>query len=104
MSAELLTLSSGAYVHRIIKDDAGLSLSGSGENAEEVNASLDNKMGYSIRCRIVEEFFAKAPSQVLCRDFTDTARESIRKLSRSSWTLQLRSPTLMRMAKPSACS
>ena len=73
MSAELLTLTYGAFVHRLIKDDAGSSSSGSGENAEEVNAILD-KMGYNIGCRMVDEFFAKSPSQGLCRDFTDTAR------------------------------
>jgi hypothetical protein len=38
-----------------------------------VNAILD-KMGYNIGCRMVDEFFAKAPSQGLCKDFTDTAR------------------------------
>jgi len=73
VAAELLTLTYGAFVHRLIKDDARSSSSGSGENAEEVNAILD-KMGYNIGCRMVDEFFAKAPSQGLCKDFTDTAR------------------------------
>jgi trafficking protein particle complex subunit 3 len=73
VSAELLTLTYGAFLHRLIKDDAGSSSSGSGENAEEVNAILD-KMGYNIGCRMVDEFFAKSPSQGLCKDFTDTAR------------------------------
>ena len=61
------------FEDRLIKDNAGSSSSGSSENTEEVNAILD-KMGYNIGCRIVDEFFAKAPSQRLCKDFTDTAR------------------------------
>jgi hypothetical protein len=46
VSAELLALTYGAFVHRLIKDDGATSSgsSGSGENAEEVNAMLD-KMG-----------------------------------------------------------
>jgi len=31
-------------------------------------------MGYNIGCRIVDEFFAKAPTQGLCRDLNDTAK------------------------------
>ncbi len=74
VSAELLALTYGAFVHRLIKDDgATSSSSGSGENAEEVNALLD-KMGYNIGCRMVDEFFAKAPQQGLCRDLNDTAK------------------------------
>lgn len=30
-------------------------------------------MGYNIGCRIVDEFFAKSPSQGLCHDFKETA-------------------------------
>ncbi len=71
VSAELLALTYGAFVHRLIKDES--SASGTGENAEEVNAILD-KMGYNIGQRIIDEFFAKAPSQGLCRDLNDTAR------------------------------
>ena len=73
VTAELLTISYWAFVLRIIKDDAGSSSSGSRKNAGEVNCSL-NKMGYNIGCRMAEEFFAKAPSNGLCRDFTDKAR------------------------------
>jgi hypothetical protein len=71
VSAELLALTYGAFVHRLIKDES--STSGTGENAEEVNAILD-KMGYNIGQRIIDEFFAKAPSQGLCRDLNDTAK------------------------------
>ena len=70
MSAELLALTYGAFVHRLIKDDAS---TGSGENADEVNSILD-KMGFNIGTRMVDEFFAKAPSQGLCRDLGDTAK------------------------------
>ena len=73
VSAELLALTYGAFVHRLIKDDATSSSAGSGENADEVNAILD-KMGYNIGCRMVDEFFAKSPSQGLCKDLADTAR------------------------------
>jgi len=59
VSAELLALTYGAFVHRLIKDES--STNGTGENAEEVNAILD-KMGYNIGLRIIDEFFAKAPS------------------------------------------
>ena len=59
MSAELLALTYGAFVHRLIKDDSGSA--GSGEISDEVNALLD-KMGYNIGCRMIDEFFAKAPS------------------------------------------
>jgi hypothetical protein len=72
VSAELLALTYGAFVHRLIKDESS-STSGTGENAEEVNAILD-KMGYNIGQRIIDEFFAKAPSQGLCRDLQDTAK------------------------------
>lgn len=72
VSAELLALTYGAFVHRLIKDDSSSS-TGSGENAEEVNSILD-KMGYNIGCRMVDEFFAKAPQQGLCRDLNDTAK------------------------------
>ena len=71
VSAELLALTYGAFVNRLIKDES--STSGTGENAEEVNAILD-KMGYNIGQRIIDEFFAKAPSQGLCRDLNDTAK------------------------------
>jgi trafficking protein particle complex subunit 3 len=47
-----LTLTYGAFVHKLIKDT---------DNAEEVNALLD-KMGYNIGCRLIDEFFAKAPN------------------------------------------
>lgn len=73
VSAELLALTYGAFVHRLIKDDASATSGGSGENAEEVNSILD-KMGYNIGCRMVDEFFAKAPQQGLCKDLADTAR------------------------------
>ena len=63
ISSELLTLTYGAFVHKLIKDT---------ENPEEVNALLD-KMGYNIGCRLVDEFFAKAPNQGLCVDFRETA-------------------------------
>lgn len=72
VSAELLALTYGAFVQRLIKEDGGSS-SGSGENAEEVNAILD-KMGYNIGQRMVDEFFAKAPQQGLCKDLNDTAK------------------------------
>lgn len=51
VSSELLTLTYGAFVHKLIKDT---------ENAEEVNAILD-RMGYNIGCRLIDEFFAKSP-------------------------------------------
>jgi hypothetical protein len=64
VSAELLALTYGAFVHRLIKEDTSSGLTSnvsSGENADEVNSILD-KMGYNIGCRIIDEFFAKAPS------------------------------------------
>ncbi len=60
----MLTLTYGAFVHKLIKDT---------DNAEEVNAILD-KMGYNIGCRIIDEFFAKSPNQGLCQDLNDTAK------------------------------
>lgn len=63
ISSELLTLTYGAFVHKLIKDT---------DNVEEVNAILD-KMGYNIGCRLIDEFFAKAPSQGLCQDFKETS-------------------------------
>jgi len=51
-----LALTYGAFVHKLIKDT---------DNAEEVNAILD-KMGFNIGCRLVDEFFAKSPTQGLC--------------------------------------
>lgn len=56
VSAELLALTYGAFVHKLIKDDSATG----GENADEVNAILD-KMGQNIGQRMVDEFFAKAP-------------------------------------------
>jgi hypothetical protein len=56
VSSELLTLTYGAFVHKLIKDT---------ESAEEVNVLLD-KMGYNIGCRLIDEFFAKSPGQQLC--------------------------------------
>lgn len=73
VSAELLALTYGAFVHRLIKEDGSSGSAGSGENAEEVNALLD-KMGYNIGQRMVDEFFAKAPSQGLCKDLNETAK------------------------------
>ncbi len=33
-----------------------------------------DRMGYNIGCRIVDDFFAKSPTQGLCQDLTDTAK------------------------------
>ena len=63
VSSELLALTYGTFVHKIIKDT---------DNAEEVNLILE-KMGYNIGCRLVDEFFAKSASGGLCTDFRDTA-------------------------------
>ena len=52
VSAELLTLTYGAFLHKLIKDT---------DNAEEVNAILD-RMGFSIGQRLVDDFFAKSPT------------------------------------------
>ena len=49
VSSELLTLTYGAFVHKLIKET---------ENSEEVNTLLD-KMGFNIGCRLVDDFFAK---------------------------------------------
>ncbi len=56
VSAELLTLTYGALVGKLIKDM---------ENPEEVNAALE-KMGYNIGCSLIDEFFAKSPTSTLC--------------------------------------
>lgn len=63
ISSELLTLTYGAFVHKLIKDT---------DNAEEVNVQLD-KMGYNIGSRLVDEFFAKSPNQGICKDMRETA-------------------------------
>ena len=63
VSSELLTLTYGAFIHKLIKET---------DNAEEVNAILD-KMGYNIGCRLIDEFFAKSGNQGLCQDLRETA-------------------------------
>jgi len=63
VSAELLTLTYGAFVHKLIMETG---------NSEEVNTLLD-KMGFNIGCRLVDDFFAKSPGQQLCHDFRETA-------------------------------
>ena len=40
-------------------------------NIDEVNSKLD-KMGFNIGTRIVDEFFAKNPTQGICKDFRET--------------------------------
>ena len=63
ISAELITLTYGAFVHKLIKESG---------NSEEVNTQLD-KMGYNIGCRLVDDFFAKSQGQPLCQNFRETA-------------------------------
>ena len=50
VSSELLTLTYGAFVSKLIKDNQ--------HNIESVNSQLD-KMGFNIGQRLIDEFFAK---------------------------------------------
>jgi len=63
VSAELLTLTYGAFVQKLVREN---------EDPDEVNSALE-KMGYNMGTRMVDEFFAKSGSQTLCQDFRETA-------------------------------
>ncbi|KAI9139743.1 NO signaling/Golgi transport ligand-binding domain-containing protein [Paraphysoderma sedebokerense] len=62
VNAELFTLTYGAIVTQLIKDY---------EDYSEVNKQLE-KMGYSIGCRLIEDFLARS-GLGRCQDFRDTA-------------------------------
>ena len=64
MPSELLTLTYGAFVSKLIKDNQ--------HNVDEVNSKLD-KMGFNIGTRIVDEFYAKSPAgRTVCKSFRET--------------------------------
>ena len=64
VQSELLTLTYGAFVSKLIKDNQ--------HNIDEVNSKLD-KMGFNIGTRIVDEFFAKSPAgRGVCKTFKET--------------------------------
>ncbi|KAK4689181.1 trafficking protein particle complex subunit 3, partial [Tremellales sp. Uapishka_1] len=62
VNAELFTLTYGALVVQLIKDY---------EDYTEVNKQLD-KMGYSIGCRLIEDFLART-AMPRCQSFAETA-------------------------------
>ena len=65
VSSELLTLTYGAFISKLIKENQHRPI-------EEVNEKLD-KMGYNICTRIIDEFFAKSPpNRGLCKTFRET--------------------------------
>ena len=65
VSSELLTLTYGAFISKLIKDNQHRPI-------EEVNEKLD-KMGYNIGTRIIDEFFSKSPpNRGLCSSFRET--------------------------------
>ena len=51
MSAELIALTYGVFVAKLLKD-------ANDNNAKEVNAQLD-QIGYNMGCRMIDEFFAR---------------------------------------------
>ena len=57
VSSELITLTYGAFVSKLIKDNQ--------HNIDEVNSKLD-KMGYNMGTRMVDEFFAQNPMNGVC--------------------------------------
>jgi len=63
VNSELFTLTYGAIVRQVLHDYE--------DCVEEVNKKLDS-MGYSIGCRLIEDFLAKTNTQ-RCGDFRDTA-------------------------------
>jgi len=70
MEGELLALTYGAVVARVLKDY---------ERTEEVNTQLD-KMGYNVGVRLVEDFLAKS-RQGRCKNMQETSevlREAFR--------------------------
>merc|ERR1712037_1002723 len=66
MEGELLALTYGAVVARVLKDY---------ERTDEVNAQLD-KMGYNIGVRLIDDFLAKN-RHGRCKNMQETAEASI---------------------------
>ncbi|KAG8288029.1 trafficking protein particle complex subunit 3 [Homalodisca vitripennis] len=64
VNSELFTLTYGALVSQLIKDN---------DNIEEVNKQLE-RMGYNIGIRIIEDFLARTNAG-RCYDFRDTAEK-----------------------------
>ena len=65
ISSELLTLTYGAFVSKILMENKHKPI-------DIVNTQLE-KMGYNIGTRIVDEFFAKTPpGRGLCQSFRET--------------------------------
>eukprot|EP01121_Diplochlamys_sp_Union-15-3_P017757 TRINITY_DN6320_c0_g1_i1.p1 TRINITY_DN6320_c0_g1~~TRINITY_DN6320_c0_g1_i1.p1 ORF type:complete len:209 (+),score=40.69 TRINITY_DN6320_c0_g1_i1:64-627(+) len=62
ISAELFTLTYGAIVWQMIKDN---------ENLDDVNSQLE-KMGYNMGLRLIDEFLSRS-GLGRCRDFKETA-------------------------------
>jgi len=63
INSELLTMTYGALVMQLLKDNKDVKL---------VNAALD-KMGYNIGVRLIDEFLAKSNTQS-CSNFKETAQ------------------------------
>ena len=77
MSSELLTLTYGVFVSKLIRDNQ--------HNIDEVNSKLD-KMGFNIGTRIVDEYFAKSPPGTpICQSF----RETIERISKDAFKMFL---------------
>jgi len=62
ISSELLAITYGTFVHRLIKDH---------DNVEEVNQKLE-EIGYNIGKRLIDEFLAKSGVGI-CNDIKETA-------------------------------
>ena len=63
ISYELFTLTYGAFVAQLIKDN---------DNCEQVNKQLD-QIGYNMGIRMVEDFLARSPHVTRCNDMRQTA-------------------------------
>ena len=66
INAELLSLTYGVFVSKLIRE-------ADDNSAEQVNKQLE-EVGYNMGCRMIDDFFArqKAANQVSCRDFRQT--------------------------------
>ena len=66
INSELLTLTYGVFVAKLIQD-------ADDNSAEEVNQQLE-KAGYNMGCRMIDDFFArqKQTQQIACKDFQET--------------------------------
>ena len=66
INSELLSLTYGVFVAKLIRE-------ADDHSAEQVNTQLE-EVGYNMGCRMIDDFFArqKAVNQPLCRDFRQT--------------------------------